>query len=139
MSQTVRFGVSLDSGLLDQFDELIKRMGYENRSEAIRDLIRDKLAREQWQAPTEETFAVVVLTYSHPAMSVHKRLTEAQHRRYDRVVSVLHVHIDEENCLEVVVLRGPGQEIRAFGEGLISMRAVRYGKLHMGTGSRQVQ
>ena len=138
MSDTVRFGVSLDMDLLDQFDGLIERMGYDNRSEAIRDLIRGKLVQEQWQAPKEETFAVVLLVYDHHAMSVDKRLTEAQHRSHERVVGALHVHIDEQNCLEIIVLRGPGQEIRSIGERLMSMRGVRYGKLNMGTSGRHV-
>jgi len=139
VGETVRFGVSLDIDLLDTFDTLIKKMGYDNRSEAIRDLIREKLIEEEWQAPREETFAVVFLVYDHDAMSVDKRLTGAQHDHCDRVVSSLHVHVDERNCLEVVVLKGPGQEIRRLGENLVGMRGVKYGRLNMGTSGRKVR
>ncbi len=139
MSRTVRFGISLEADLLEQFDALITKMGYDNRSEAIRDLLREKLVEEEWQAPEGETFAVVFLVYDHHSMSVDKRLTESQHHSHQRVVSTLHVHIDEHNCLEIVVLRGPGPEIRNLGERLIGMRGVKYGKLNMGTTGRRVR
>ncbi|MFW6457491.1 MAG: nickel-responsive transcriptional regulator NikR [Planctomycetota bacterium] len=133
MSDTVRFGVSLDISLLDNFDALIKNLGYENRSEAIRDLIRQKLVQEEWDAPDEETFGIVFLVYDHHEMSVDKRLTEEQHHSHGNVISTLHVHIDEDNCMEIVVLRGNGQQIREFGQTLISMRGVKYGKINLGT------
>ena len=139
MGETVRFGVSLDIDLLDDFDALIKRMGYENRSEAIRDLIRDKLVQEEWRAPRDETFAAVFIVYDHDAMAVDKRLTNLQHEQFGRVVSCLHVHVDEHNCLEVIVLKGPGEEIRRLGEGLVGMRGVKYGKLNMGTSGKKMR
>ncbi len=138
MGETVRFGVSLDADLLDSFDALIKKMGYDNRSEAIRALIREKLVEEEWQSPTAETFAVLFLVYDHHAMSVDRRLTDAQHEHLTNTVSTLHVHIDRENCLEVVVLKGPGQEIRSFGQSLLGMRGVKYGRLNMGTSGRRL-
>ncbi len=133
MSDTVRFGVSLDLSLLDDFDALIKQSGYDNRSEAIRDLIREKLVQEEWEAPDQETFGVVFLVYDHHEMSVDERLTEEQHHNPGNVISTLHVHIDEDNCMEIVVLRGNGQELRRFGQKLISMRGVKYGKINLGT------
>lgn len=138
MSETVRFGVSLDSDLLDSFDRLIRKTGYDNRSEAIRDLIREKLVQEEWQAPTGETFAVAFLVYDHHAMSLDKRLTDAQHDHLDHIVSCLHVHVDEHNCLEIVVLKGPGRTVRSVAESLISMRGIKYGKLCMGTSGEHV-
>jgi len=138
MGETVRFGVSLDIDLLDRFDALIEKMGYDNRSEAIRDLLREKLIEEEWQTPKEEVFGVVFLVYDHEAMSVHKRLTSVQHDHVGRVVSGLHVHMDEDNCLEVIVLKGPGQEIRGLGDSLVGMRGVKFGKLNMGTTGKKV-
>ena len=85
MAATVRFGVSLDGELLAGFDKLLKKMGYDNRSEAIRDLIREKLVEEEWRAPKSDTFAAVFLVYDHDAMSVNKRLTDMQHRSRDRM------------------------------------------------------
>lgn len=139
MADTVRFGVSLNMSLLDEFDELIKGLGYENRSEAIRDLIRSKLVEEEWEAPEKETFGVVFLVYDHHEMSVDKRLTEEQHHQHNNVISTMHVHIDEANCMEIVVLRGAGKEIQDFGQKLLSMRGVKYGKLNLGTTGRQVR
>jgi CopG family nickel-responsive transcriptional regulator len=139
MADTVRFGVSLNMSLLDEFDELIKGLGYENRSEAIRDLIRTKLVEEEWEAPDKETFGVVFLVYDHHEMSVDKRLTEEQHHHHNSVISTMHVHIDESNCMEIVVLRGAGPDIQDFGQKLLSMRGVKYGKLNLGTTGRQVR
>jgi len=133
MSRTVRFGVSLNMDLLDRFDALIRKMGYENRSEAIRDLIREKLVEEEWQEPREECYGVVFLVYDHHTMNLDHRLVEAQHDHVEQIVSSLHVHIDEHNCMEVVVLRGPGAQVREVGEGLVSMRGIKFGKLNMGT------
>jgi CopG family nickel-responsive transcriptional regulator len=138
VSETVRFGVSLDIDLLDKFDALIRRMGYENRSEAIRDLIREKLIEQEWEAPDEEVFGVTFLVYDHHAMSVEKRLTEEQHREFGRVISSLHIHIDEHNCLEIVILKGNGREVRRMGEKMLSMRGVKYGRLNLGTTGRHV-
>ena len=138
MSETVRFGVSLDAELLKQFDRLIAGMGYENRSEAIRDLIREKLVEEEWQAPHEETFAAAFIVYDHHTMSVADRLTDLQHEFFQNIVATLHVHIDQHNCLEVVAMRGTGERLRSLGERLVSLRGVKYGKLNMGTSGRKV-
>lgn len=139
MSETVRFGVSLDMTLLDRFDKLIGKMGYENRSEAIRDLIREKLVQEEWQAPAGETFGIAFLVYDHETLSLDKRLTDTQHKYLNNIVSSLHVHIDEHNCLEAVVLKGSGKTVRAIGEKLASMRGIKYGKLSMGTTGQHVR
>ena len=138
MPGTVRFGVSLDIDLLDKFDALLKKMGYDNRSEAIRDLIREKLVQEEWEAPGAETFGVVFLVYEHETMSLDSRLTELEHKFFKSIISSMHVHLDEANCLELVVLRGPGKAVRSMGEKLVSMRGVKYGKLSMGTSGQKV-
>ena len=138
MVETVRFGVSLPEDLLDDFDSLIRRMGYDNRSEAIRDLIREKLVAEEWDAPKQETFGVLFLVYDHHSMSVDTRLIDEQHDNVGKVVSSLHIHIDEENCLEIIVLKGAGKDVRAVGEKLISLRGVKYGKLNLATSGRHV-
>ena len=137
MPETVRFGVSLDIELLDKFDALLKKMGYDNRSEAIRDLIREKMVQEEWETPTGEAFGVVFMVYEHEALSLDSRLTDLEHKFFKNIVSSVHVHLDEGNCLEVVVLRGQGKAVRSMGEKLISLRGVKYGKLGMGTVSQQ--
>ncbi len=126
-----RIGISLEEGLLAQFDRLIADKGYVNRSEAIRDLIRDALVQREWSESSgrEERVAVVTLVYDHDSSSLAHKLAHIQHENHKAVVSALHVHMDEHNCLEVLVLRGRAQEVLAMGEGLISTRGVKFGKL----------
>ncbi len=126
-----RIGISLEDHLLAQFDRLIAAKGYVNRSEAVRDLIRDSLVQRQWSESSvrDERVAVVTLVYDHDASSLAQKLAHIQHENHKAVVSALHVHMDEHNCLEVLVLRGPGREVISMGEGLISTRGVKYGKL----------
>ena len=139
MGQTARFGVSLDMNLLDRFDSLIRKMGYDNRSEAIRDLIRQKLIEEQWQAPSEETFGVVSLMYESDSAAVNGRLGELERGCCQSILSSLHAHIDRRNCLEVVLLKGPGRQVRSIGEKLVSLRGIKYGRLNMGTTEQEAR
>ena len=131
-----RIGISLDRKLLKQFDRLIREKGYANRSEAVRDLIRDKLVEEEWAAPAGETVATVLLVYEHDAMELSNKMTSLAHSEFHRIVSSMHVHMDHDNCLEIVILRGPGQEIKRLGEQLISMRGVKHGRFVPGTTGR---
>ena len=126
-----RIGVSLEADLLSQFDRLIADKGYVNRSEAIRDLIRDALVQRDWTESKgrEERVAVAVLVYDHDSSSLAQKLAHIQHENHRAVVSALHVHMDEHNCLEVLVLRGGARDIVAMGDGLVSTKGVKYGKL----------
>ena len=126
-----RIGVSLEDELLTRFDELIAEKGYVNRSEAIRDLIRDALVQRSWSESDgrEERVAVVTLVYDHDSSSLAQKLAHIQHENHKAVVSALHVHMDEHNCLEVLVLRGRAKEVVSMGEGLVSTKGVKYGKL----------
>ena len=136
MSDTVRFGVSLSLGLLDEFDRLIRKQGYPNRSEAVRDLIRKRLLEEDWQAPDHRTFAVLMLVYDHHTMGVSERLTEIQHESHAQVIGAFHVHVDKETCLETIVLKGKGKDLRALADRMISLKGVQYGHLNMGTSAK---
>jgi CopG family transcriptional regulator, nickel-responsive regulator len=126
-----RIGVSLESDLLEAFDQLIAQKGYQSRSEAIRDLIRDALVQRQWSEATsrQEQVAVVTLVYDHDSSSLAQKLAHIQHENHKAVVSALHVHMDPHNCLEVLVLRGRAREILRMGEGLISTKGVKHGKI----------
>ncbi|MFO0583525.1 MAG: nickel-responsive transcriptional regulator NikR [Anaeromyxobacter sp.] len=126
-----RIGVSLEGELLEQFDRLIEQKGYQNRSEAIRDLIRDALVQRQWSESEgkEERVAVATLVYDHDSQSLAQKLAHIQHENHKAVVSALHVHMDEHNCLEVLVLRGRGKDIVRMGEGLVATKGVKYGRL----------
>ena len=133
MAGTTRVGISLDGKLLKAFDALCRRRGYPNRSEAIRDLIRRELVRTEWEVGDKPTLGALCLVYEHQTMEAGRRLTRAQHEHLHLVVSTLHVHIDRHNCLEVLVLKGPGRQIKAFSDRLISTRGVKHGELVMTT------
>jgi CopG family nickel-responsive transcriptional regulator len=126
-----RIGVSLEEELLARFDELIAEKGYVNRSEAIRDLIRDALVQRSWSESGghAERVAVVTLVYDHDSSSLAQKLAHIQHENHKAVVSALHVHMDAHNCLEVLVLRGGAADVVAMGEGLVSTKGVKYGKV----------
>lgn len=123
----VRFGVSLERPLLREFDELVKRKGYPNRSQAIRDLVRDLLVREAWETKEGKVAGTITIVYRHDARGVTERLTELQHRFLGKVISTLHVHLDEHHCLEVVVAEGKPEEVRKIADLLISAKGVLHG------------
>ncbi len=128
MKEVVRFGVSLDSDLLDNFDNLIARKGYTNRSEAIRDLIRDNLVAQEWDA-NKETVGTVTIVYDHHVRALTDKLTSIQHDFQHLIVSGMHVHLDHDHCLEVLVVRGRGSEIKQVADTLIGTKGVKHGKL----------
>jgi CopG family nickel-responsive transcriptional regulator len=128
MEKVQRIGVSLEPKLLEWFDRQIASEGYTNRSEALRDLIRQKMVEEQWQGGKEECVSAVTLLYDHHS-DVGNRLTQIQHDSHVHTISTLHVHIDHDNCLEVIVLRGSGQDIQELGNRMISLRGVKHGKM----------
>ncbi len=125
-----RIGISLDEELLAPFDKLIAERGYQNRSEAVRDLIRDALVQREWEASagSEERVAVTALVYDHDSSSLAQKLAHIQHHNHRAVVSALHVHMDEHNCLEVLVLRGKATDVVRMGNELASTKGVKYGK-----------
>lgn len=133
MDNIVRFGVSIDSGLLKQFDGYIKEKGYGNRSEAIRDLIRNNLVEKEWKVGTEETVGTITLIYNHHKRELPETLTNIQHKYHTSMVSTLHVHLDSHNCLEVLVVKGKAREIQIIADRLIGTKGVKHGKLTTAT------
>ena len=133
-----RIGVSLEEELLTRFDRLIAERGYENRSEAIRDLIREALVQRAWEESDdrEERVAVVALVYDHDSSSLAQKLAHIQHHNHKAVVSTLHVHMDAHNCLEVLVLRGEGKDVVAMGNGLAATKGVKFGRFVPATTGR---
>lgn len=128
-----RFGVSIDSNLIRKFDGLIARKGYANRSEAIRDLIRDRLVEEEWESGAQETVGTITIVYNHHTRELEQALTDMQHRSFHQIISALHVHLDAHNCLEVLVVKGKSREIRKIADRLIGAKGVKHGKLTMTT------
>jgi CopG family nickel-responsive transcriptional regulator len=129
MSDLTRFGISIDSRLLRLFDHLIGEKGYVNRSEAIRDLIRKALIEEQSAKEDEEIIGTITLVYNHHTRELSENLTHRQHAHHELVVSSLHVHLDMENCLEVIVVKGRSGTVHHLADGLIGARGVKHGKL----------
>jgi CopG family nickel-responsive transcriptional regulator len=127
-----RITISVDDDLLGIVDGLCARRGYASRSEAIRDILRETQAREA-AAGDGEARCVAALSYvfEHGTRDLARRLTRAQHHHHDLSVATMHVHLDEEECLEVAVLKGTVSEVRAFGDSLVTQRGVRLGHLHV--------
>ncbi len=123
MSDLVRFGVSIENGLLDEFDTLIQERGYSNRSEAIRDLIRAYTAEREWEEGGEAAGGIVFV-YDHHQRELSERLVDIQHDALDIVVSNLHVHLSHHHCLEVIVVRGRAGAIRSLADQLRSQKGV---------------
>lgn len=136
MAELVRFSVSMDEALLKRFDLRAKRRGAANRSEAIRDLIRCALVEEEWEAGKGPSMAAVVLVYDHHTRELDARLNRIQHEQPEAVVSSLHIHVDKDTCMEVVVLRGQRRVIQDVAYRLIGARGVIHGRLVASTTGR---
>jgi CopG family transcriptional regulator, nickel-responsive regulator len=136
MSELARVSISLEEPLLAAFDKLIEARGYANRSEAIRDLIRDRLVREQGESDSTEQVAVVSIVYDHHARELAAKLIEKAHHHHDLVVSTLHVHLGEQHCLEVSVLRGSGKKIRHLADDILATRGVLHGEVSFTSGEQ---
>lgn len=139
MSALCRIGVSIDSDLLDKFDRLIAQRGYTNRSEAFRDLIRDELVEKAWESPDSHVVGTVTLVYDHHVRLLNEKLTGIQHDFHRSILSTLHVHLDHDNCLEVLVLRGRASEVRKVADALISTKGVKHGRLTMTTSGAEMK
>ena len=133
MGQTIRFGISLDAELLEQFDALCQKQGSPNRSEAIRDLIRAALVKERWQENNSQVAGTLTMVYDHHKSDLAQRLTEQQHDFHDLIVATLHVHLDHHNCLEVLVLKGQAQCLQNLASSLLSVKGVKTGQLTIST------
>ncbi len=131
MGDITRFGISIDSDLLESFDRLITGKGYQNRSEAIRDLIRAALVEDKTVAGHEEMVGTITMVYNHHVRDLADKLTEHQHQHHHQIVSALHVHLDAHNCLEVLVLRGSSSEINRIADELLGVKGVKHGKLFL--------
>jgi CopG family nickel-responsive transcriptional regulator len=130
MSQVERIGVSVDKKLLSKFDKLIAKQGYQSRSEAIRDLVRRQLSDERVGDPKTKAVAAVLLVYDHHSTKLMEKLIGLQHSHILQVISSLHVHLDEHDCLEVVVLRGRVGEIKKTAENIVSLKGVKLGRIN---------
>lgn len=132
-TMTKRFGVSIPDDLLNKLDRLARKKGYSNRSEAIRDLIRNQFVKEEWGKKGKEVVGTVTLVYSHDAHELAEKLTDLQHSHYKNIVSTTHIHLDKHNCLEVLIVKGKSQKVKEIGDKLIATKGVKHGKVVMTT------
>jgi CopG family nickel-responsive transcriptional regulator len=123
-----RFGVSMENSLLKKFDQLVRQRGYKNRSEAVRDLVRDALIQQLWEESEEIVSGSILLFYSHHQRNLHDEMTKIQHEMHNLILVTTHFHLNHESCLEVIVVKGKAKEIQQLSNKMISLKGVEYGK-----------
>lgn len=133
MSKLTRFGVSIDSRLQKRFDTYIAQKGYKNRSEAIRDLMRQTFVRREWEYGLDEAVGTLTLVYDHNIPDLQQELTEYQHSCFHNILSSLHIHLDQHLCLEVAVIKGKSRDIQKLADRLLGTKGVKHGGLTMTT------
>jgi len=129
VSDLVRFSVSLESELLEQFDRYCQEGRFATRSEAVRQLLRETLTSHAWASDAEDAAATLTLVYDHHRTHLTDKLLELQHRHTDMVVSTMHVHLDHDHCLEVIVLRGQATALKEMAAELRGLKGIRKGQL----------
>jgi len=128
MSELVRTGLSLEKDLLEEFDAAIAKKGYQNRSEAVRDLIRDALVAKEVDE-NRTVLGTLTILYDHHQPNLTEKLTSAQHHAGSRILAATHVHVDHHNCLEVIIMKGRSRDLRQLAENMLSFRGVKHGQL----------
>jgi CopG family nickel-responsive transcriptional regulator len=137
MSGLTRFGVSIPDSLLGDFDRLIALKGYQNRSEAIRDLIRDSLVQEEWKSG-QETVGTIAIVYDHHTRELSKILTDLQHNFFKFIISTIHVHLDAHHCMEVLIVKGKSDDLKRISDRLIGIKGVKHGRLCLTTTGKRL-
>jgi CopG family nickel-responsive transcriptional regulator len=138
MSELVRFGVSLEKGLLEKFDRLIGKKEYTTRSEALRDLIRQELVKEEWEGD-QEVAGTITFIYDHHRRGLSSQLTDLQHDHQEIIISTQHIHLDHHNCLEIVAVKGRASEVQKLADALRSVKGVRHGELSMTSTGKEIE
>jgi len=135
-SGLIRFGVSLERELLSQFDSFVREKKFPTRSEAIRVLIKERLVRKEWVSG-KEVAGAIILVYDHGRREILNKITHVQHEFHENVISTQHVHLDHDNCLEVVVVKGRPGDVDAIYKGLQSIKGMKHISLNTGTTGRR--
>ena len=138
MAELARVGIAIPEDLLKEFDRLIERRGYTNRSEAFRDLIRKELVDEISASPNGEVYGTVTLIYDHHARLLLGKLTDIQHKYHDAIMSSVHVHLDHDNCLEVILVRGKSALVQKLANALIATKGVKHGRFILTASGRDL-
>jgi len=129
MEKITRFGVSIEPDLLEKFDRMMKKKRYTNRSEAIRDIIREHLIIEHVKNPSAEVIGTLTMIYDHHTGPLVDRLLEIQHDHYQEILTTTHIHIDHNTCLEVLVLKGKAQNIQKLADTIKALKGIKHGEL----------
>lgn len=138
MGELARIGIAIPGELLEEFDRLIAKRGYSTRSEAVRDLVRKELVDEISASPNAEVYGTVTLIYDHHARLLLDKLTEIQHQYHDAIMSSVHVHLDHDNCLEVILVRGKSTLVQKLANTLIATKGVKHGRFMLTTSGRDL-
>ena len=138
MSEIVRFGVSLEKSLLEKFDRLIDKKEYTTRSEALRDLIRQELVKEEWEED-QDVAGTITFIYDHHKRGLSSQLTDLQHDHQEIIISTQHIHLDHHNCLEIVAVKGNASDVQRLANALQSVKGVRHGALSMTSTGKSIE
>lgn len=138
MSDLIRFGISLPGPLLKEFDSYIQNENYTNRSEAIRDLIRNTMIKREWEETDHEVAGAIIFIYDHHVRELLKKITDIQHDYYKLIISSQHIHLDHDNCLEIVVVKGSSMEIQNLYKKIKSIKSIKHAELSMSSTGRNI-
>jgi CopG family nickel-responsive transcriptional regulator len=138
MADLERIGIAIPGDLLKKFDKLIEQRGYANRSEAVRDLVRKELVDDLAASPTAEVCGTVTLIYDHHARLLLDKLTNIQHEYHNAIMSTVHVHLDHDNCLEVILVRGKSTLVQKLANSLIATKGVKHGRFILTASARDL-
>lgn len=137
--ELMRIGVSLPDNLLGRFDDIIERRGYSSRSEGIRDAIRNYILHYEWMNEVEgDRIGVITIIYDHDQRGLVNNLTDIQHDFMDIIQSSVHIHLDHDNCMEIILLRGDGKDVKGFAEKMMSLKGVKHVKLNTITPGKEI-
>jgi CopG family nickel-responsive transcriptional regulator len=131
MEKVQRIGISIEDRLLARFDKMIAEQGYQNRSEAVRDLVREKLTEQKLADLRTEAIAAVFVVYDHHQANLAQKLIKLQHNRLLHTISSMHIHLDHHNCLEVILLRGRVGQIKKLADSFLALKGVKLGKVNL--------
>ena len=129
MSELTRTTLAIEKELLEKFDAWLSSRGYNNRSEAMRDLIRSALTEQEWSTPNAQVVAALSIIYDHAAHTLAQQLTHLQHADHHAILCSQHVHLDNHQCLEVILMAGKAKQLRRMADAIVTTRGVRAGKL----------
>jgi len=138
VAELARIGIAIPEDLLEEFDRLIAQRGYTNRSEAFRDLVRNELVNEISASPDAEVYGAITLIYDHHARLLLDKLNNLQHRYFASIMSSVHVHLDHDNCLEAILVRGKSSQVQDLANALIATKGVKHGRLTLTASGRQL-